>query len=172
MNEKVNKEIKDLCEFKRLARKEGQARNLPDKLREMIKATSFPSGDVAEIWMVYMLGLFSVIAEDGLKIYTTVALDKEGTDFLLRRFDMNFHVQQKFCIKNKKYYPPHIRVVEVGAWKGFNGLTELPSCTGSYAVFRILEESGAYDEEELYDIFEENEEFVKLCNEVWTYIKN
>ena len=62
--------------------------------------------------------------------------------------------------------------MEIGAWKGFGGLTELTSCTGSYAVFRILEESGAYDEEELYDLFEENEEFVQLCNKVWTYIKN
>lgn len=172
MTNKVNRQIQELCEFKRFARKEGQAWNSPNKIREMIKATDFPSGDVAEVWMVYMLGLFSVIADDGLKIYTTTALDKEGTDFLLKRFGMDFHIQQKFCIKNKKYYPSHIRVVEIGAWKGFEGLTELPSCTGSYAVFRILEESGAYDEEELYDLFEENEEFVQLCNKVWTYIKN
>ena len=172
MTEKINNEIKELCELKRLARKEGQAWSSPNKIREAISTTDLPSGDVAEIWMMYMLGLFSVIADDGLKIYATSALDKEGTDFLLRRSGMEFHVQQKFCVKNKKYYPSYIKVVEVGAWKGFEGLTELPSCTGSYAVFRILEESGAYDEEELYDLFEENEEFVQLCNKVWTYIKN
>ena len=165
------KKMQELCFLKRLAIKEGQLLNEPDKIRKKISVTHLASGDVAEIWMSYMLGLFSATANDGLRIYVTTALDKEGVDFCLKRFRFNYYVQMKFCKHNTKPYPDYIKVVEVAGGSNFQGKTEFPHTLGKYAVFQLLFESGAYDEDELYDIFDGNKAFTNTCNKVWDYIR-
>lgn len=170
-NETFNQKMKELCELKRFAIKHGAAQSSPEKLRKIISTTTLAAGDVAEIWMSYMLGYFSSISDDNLRIFVTTGLDRDGIDFCLKRFRSEYYVQMKFCKHNTRSYPEYVKVVEVGGWKGFAGKNELPAYLGNYALFYILAESGAYDEEELYAIFEANPNLVKICDEVWTYIK-
>ena len=172
MDRRLIKEIKELCELKRIAIKQGALQADPEKLRRLISATTFAAGGVAEIWMSYMLGYFSSISDDNLKIFVTTGLDRDGIDFCLKRFRSEYYVQMKFCKYNTKTYPDYVKVIEVGGWKGFTGKNELPVCPGNYALFAILSKSGAYDEEELYPLFEASPNLVKTCNEVWTYIKS
>ena len=171
-NVKFENLLKELCAFKRFAIKEGQSKNSPSEVFKKISVTNFTSGDVAEILMAYMLGLFSAIADDNLRIYVTTSLDKEGVDFCLKRFRQEYYVQMKFCKHNTRIYPSYVKVVELGAWRGFKGLTQLSAMGGNEALFRLLLESDAYDEDELYDIFESVSDFETICREVWTHIKN
>lgn len=171
-NEKFYNNLKELCTLKRFAIKEGQSKHSPSELLEKISVTELTSGDVAEILMGYMLGLFSAIAEDGLRIYTTTSLDMGGVDFCLKRFGQEFYVQMKFCKKNYKIYPPHIRVVELGAHKKFQGWTSIKSMRGNDALYAFLIGSGAYDEDEIYTVFEACPGFEDVCKKVWAHIKN
>lgn len=164
--------LKELCAFKRFAIKEGQSKNSPSEVFKRISVTDFTSGDVAEILMAYMLGLFSAIADDNLRIYVTTSLDKEGVDFCLKRFRQEYYVQMKFCKHNTKVYPSYVKVVEVGAWRGFKGWTQLPVMGGNEALYSLLVESGAYDEDEIYDIFESCPGFEDECRKIWVHIKN
>ncbi len=172
MKESIGKQLVALCRLKQLAIKTGQQKKPVDVVAAKIKATDLPSGDVAEILMAYMLGFFSAIAGN-LKVYTTVDLDKKGVDFSLkmRNYLKAAYIQMKFCKHNTKSYPPYITVVEVGAWPGFGGLTELSSCPGNAALFKILINSGLYDEDEIYCIFESYYGFEENCREVWELIK-
>lgn len=170
--EKFEKILKELCTLKRFAIKEGQSKNDPSEVFKKISMTDFTSGDVAEILMGYMLGLFSAIADDNLRIYVTTSLDKEGVDFCLKRFRQEYYVQMKFCKRNTKVYSSYIQVVEVGACSAFKGLTQLRPMGGSEALYTLLLGSGAYDEDEIYDIFESCQGFEDKCKKVWALIKN
>ena len=170
-NETFNKKMNELCYLKRFALKQGQALRKPDRVQKEISVTYMSAGGVAEIWMAYMLGLFSAIAEDGLRVFITTSLDREGVDFCLKRFKSQAYMQMKFCKKNDRIYPDDIRVVELGGAKGFSGLNELPSMNGNEALYNLLIASGLYDEDEIYDIFEKQDWFEPTCNEVWRLIR-
>ena len=170
-NEKFYQKMKELCYLKRFALKEGQALQNPENVQNKISVTYLSAGDVAEIWMAYMLGLFSAIAEDDLKVFITTSLDKEGVDFCLKRFKSQAYMQMKFCKRNDKIYPSDIKVVELGATKGFSGLNELDPMNGNEALYNLLIKSGLYDEDEIYDIFEKQDWFEPTCNEVWRLIR-
>ena len=166
-NEVFYQKMNELCSLKRFALKHGQALKKPGKLQKEISVTYLSAGDVAEIWMAYMLGLFSAIAEDGLKVYITTSLDKEGVDFCLKRFKSQSYLQMKFCKKNDRIYPSDIKVVELGGAKSFSGINELDPMNGNEALYNLLIASGLYDEDEIYDIFEKHSWFEPTCNEVW-----
>lgn len=170
-NENFYKKMKELCSLKRFALKQGQALKKPGNVRREISVTYLSAGDVAEIWMAYMLGLFSAIADDGLRVFITTSLDREGVDFCLKRFKSQAYLQMKFCKHNDRIYPDDIRVVELGGAKGFSGLNELDSMNGNEALYNLLLESGLYDEDEIYDIFERQDWFEKTCKEVWKLIR-
>ena len=157
--------------MKRFALKEGQTLQKPENVQNKISVTYLSAGDVAEIWMAYMLGLFSAIAEDGLKVFITTSLDKEGVDFCLKRFKSQAYMQMKFCKRNDKIYPSDIKVVELGATKGFSGLNELDPMNGNDALYKLLIKSGLYDEDEIYLIFESQDWFETACKNVWKLIK-
>ena len=78
----------------------------------------------------------------------------------------------KFCKRNTKVYSSYIQVVEVGACSAFKGLTQLRPMGGSEALYALLLGSGAYDEDEIYDIFESCQGFEDECKKVWALIKN
>lgn len=170
-NEKFYQKMKELCYLKRFALKEGQALKKPGKVQKEISITYLSAGDVAEVWMAYMLGLFSAIAGDGLRVFITTSLDKEGVDFCLKRFKSQAYMQMKFCKHNDRIYPSDIQVVELGGAKGFSGLNELEPMNGNEALYNLLIASGLYDEDEIYDIFEKQSWFEPTCNEVWRLIR-
>ena len=77
----------------------------------------------------------------------------------------------KFCKRNDKIYPSDIKVVELGATKGFSGLNELDPMNGNDALYKLLIKSGLYDEDEIYLIFESQDWFETACKNVWKLIK-
>ena len=170
-NEVFNQKMNELCTLKRFALKQGQALKKPWNVQKEISVTYLSAGDVAEVWVAYMLGLFSAIADDGLRVFITTSLDKEGVDFCLKRFKSQAYMQMKFCKRNDKIYPSDIKVVELGATKGFSGLNELDPMNGNEALYNLLIASGLYDEDEIYDIFEKQDWFEPTCNEVWRLIR-
>lgn len=170
-NETFNKKMNELCALKRFALKQGQALRKPDRVQKEISVTYLSAGDVAEVLMAYMLGLFSAIAGDGLRVFITTSLDKEGVDFCLKRFKSQAYMQMKFCKHNDRIYPSDIKVVELGGAKSFSGLNELDPMNGNEALYNLLIKSGLYDEDEIYDIFERHDWFEPTCNEVWRLIR-
>ena len=170
-NETFNGKMNELCFLKRFALKQGQSLRKPDRVQKEISVTYLAAGDVAEIWMAYMLGLFSAIADDGLRVFITTSLDMEGVDFCLKRFKSQSYMQMKFCKRNDKIYPDDVKVVELGATKWFSGLNELDPMNGNEALYNLLIKSGLYDEDEIYDIFEKQDWFEPTCNEVWRLIR-
>ena len=170
-NEKFYQKMKELCYLKRFALKEGQTLQKPKNVQDKISVTYLSAGDVAEIWMAYMLGLFSAIADDGLRVFITTSLDREGVAFCLKRFKSQSYIQMKFCKHNDKIYSDDIKVVELGAAKGFSGRNELPSMNGNEALYNLLFESGLYDEDEIYLIFESRRWFETVCKDVWKLIR-
>ena len=170
-NETFNSKMNELCFLKRFALKQGQALKKPRNVQKEISVTYLSAGDVAEVWMAYMLGLFSAIAGDGLRVFITTSLDKEGVDFCLKRFKSQAYMQMKFCKHNDRIYSDDIKVVELGAAKGFSGKNELPSMNGNEALYNLLFESGLYDEDEIYLIFESQRWFETACKDVWKLIR-
>ena len=63
-NETFNAKMNELCFLKRFALKQGQALKKPRNVQKEISVTYLSAGDVAEVLMAYMLGLFSAIAGD------------------------------------------------------------------------------------------------------------
>ena len=141
-------------------------------LRELIAATSFPNGDIAEVLVAFMLGNFARLFDDGLKVFMSASLDRDGSDFVLRRFHINYHVQFKWNKKNDHEYPEYVVVIEEGADRCFQGKHYLTPTKGKYVLFHVLVQSGAYEEDEIYDFMEAYPWFNDLCDEVWRTIKN
>ena len=165
------KKMQELCSLKRFALKEGQALCSPDATRKKVSVTYMSAGYVAEVWMAYMLGLFSTIADDGLKVYITTSLDKKGIDFCLKRFKSQAYIQMKFCKHNIQIYSSDIKVVELGAAKDFFGQNEVERMNGNNALYKLLLESELYDEDEIYSIFASQDWFEETCIDVWKLIK-
>lgn len=170
-NEVFNQKMNELCTLKRFALKQGQALKKPGNIQKEISVTYLSAGDVAEVWVAYMLGLFSAIADDGLRVFITTSLDREGVDFCLKRFKSQSYIQMKFCKHNDRMYSDDIKVVELGGAKRFSGLNELDPMNGNEALYNLLIKSGLYDEDEIYDIFERQDWFEPTCNEVWRLIR-
>jgi hypothetical protein len=127
-------------------------------------------GDIAEILIAYMLGVFAHHVGN-FEAVMTAALDACGTDFLLIRSNgrrKKFWVQTKFCNKNyTKIYADYVKTIIVGACKEFTGDrygTEI--MPGNIILYNILTESGAYAEEEVYGFFE-IEGIENLLRDVW-----
>ena len=54
-NETFNAKMNELCFLKRFALKQGQALKKPRNVQKEISVTYLSAGDVAEVWMAYML---------------------------------------------------------------------------------------------------------------------
>lgn len=150
----------------------GKSQEPVSALQKLISVTDYPSGDVAEIVMAYMLGLFCSSRTD-LYVAMTVSMDKKGVDFMLTRFrEYNYPIQMKFNKKNERAYAPGITVVELGPDRLFTGEKYLDPEAGNQALLRMLTECGAYEEEELFDFFDESEGIEELLIAAWRLIKN
>jgi hypothetical protein len=142
-----------------------------DELKRLIAATDCPSGDVAEIILAFMLGMFSRLFGDGMRVFMTAPLDVKGEDFRIVRFEIPYSIQLKWNKKNDKVYPPHIKVIEVGASPAFKGERYLPAQRGYYMFYDFLAKSGAYEEDELWTFDEKHPELADIFDEAWEIIK-
>ena len=77
----------------------------------------------------------------------------------------------KFCKHNTQIYSSDIKVVELGAAKDFFGQNEVKRMNGNNALYKLLLESGLYDEDEIYSIFASQDWFEETCIDVWKLIK-
>jgi len=142
------------------------------ELQDLIAVTDYPSGDVAEIVMAYMLGLFCSFRTD-LYASMTANMDKRGVDFMLTRFrKYNYPIQMKFNKDDDRIYDSSISVIKLGPDRTFLGQRYLNTDAGNQALLRMLTECGAYEEEEIFDSFEENEGLEDLLIKAWRLIKN
>lgn len=164
--------MKEFADLKYKGFRLGKSREPVSALQKLISVTDYPSGDVAEIVMAYMLGLFCSSRTD-LYIAMTVSMDKKGVDFMLTRFrEYNYPIQMKFNKRNERAYAPGITVVELGPDRLFTGEKYLDPEAGNQALLRMLTECGAYEEEELFDFFDESEGIEELFIAAWRLIKN
>ena len=142
-------------------------------LKTLIAKTEYPSGDVAEIVVAFMLGQWARLYGDGLRVFMTASLDARGEDFRLMRFEISFSVQFKFNKKNTRCYPAYIRVIEEGPDRSaFHGMNYLPFTKGKYVLADVLVNSGAYEIDEAYDFMDDHLELSNICNKAWQIIKN
>ena len=162
---------KILMKFSDIKRKAMQLSSIED-LKKLIAKTDYPSGDVAEIVMCFMLGNLCRAYDDGLRVFVSASSDRDGVDFCLRRFKRNYYIQLMWNKKNDRVYPGHITVVEVGAGMSFSGERYLPKMNGRRALYEVLVNSIAYDEDEFYDIEDNYPDFMDMCDEAWNLIKN
>lgn len=166
MKAELYRKLKAAAEIKRAA---ARLEDLED-LRKLISATKLNSGDIAEIIIAFLLGNFFRAIDDGAHVYMTADLDKEGVDFEIVRFHIHYSIQLKWNKKNNRAYRDYIRVIEVGPDPSFKGKIHLPPEKGAYMFYRLLIESGAYEEDEIYDFDDERPRFKELCNEAWKII--
>jgi len=164
--------MKEFADLKYKGFRLGKNRSELSELQKLIAVTDYPSGDVAEIVMAYMLGLFCSFRTD-LYVAMTASMDKKGVDFMLTRFcKYNYPIQMKFNKDDDCLYDPAITVTKLGPDRTFLGQRYLDTDAGNQALLRILTECGAYEEEEIFDSFEENEGFEELLIAAWRLIKN
>ena len=164
--------MKEFADLKYKGFRLGKNRSELSELQKLIAVTDYPSGDVAEIVMAYMLGLFCSFRTD-LYVAMTASMDKNGVDFMLTRFsEYNYPVQVKFNRKNERVYAPGITVVELGPDRLFSGKKYLDPEAGNLVLLHMLTECGAYEEEELFDFFDESEGIEELFIAAWRLIKN
>lgn len=141
------------------------------ELKDLISVTSYVNGDVAEIIIAFLLGNFIRAIEDGARVFMTADLDRDGVDFEIVRFRIHYSIQLKWNKKNTKTYKDYIHVIEVGPDSSFEGKMYLPTEKGCYMFYRFLVESGAYEEDEIYDFDDEHPDFKELCNDAWKIIR-
>ena len=168
----VELKVKELAEYKYLAAKAGRENVswLDFVSRSKLGLTDFNSGDLAEIVICWMLGSFQRIDGD-LSVHSSVRADMQGADIVLNRF-VEAKVQLKFNKKNERYYGRDIVVIEVGPSRKFTGTFYLDKESGNNVLMKVLMESGLYSEEELYDLFEVEEEFEEDMRRAWEWIVN
>ena len=167
MKAELYKKLKAAAEIKRAA---ARLEDLED-LRKLISATELNSGDIAEIIIAFLLGNFFRAIDDGAHVYMTADLDKNGVDFEIVRFHIHYSIQLKWNKKNNKSYRDYIRIIEVGPDPSFEGDMYLPPEKGGYMFYKLLVESGAYEEDEIYDFDDEYPDFKEFCNEAWKIIR-
>ena len=166
----MNELIKKLKEEARTKRAAYCLKTIAE-LRALISATNYASGDIAEIIISFLLGNFIRLIGDDAKVFMTADLDKIGVDFEIVRFHIHYSIQLKWNKKNNKSYKDYIRVIEVGPDSSFEGNMYLSPEKGCYMFYRFLMESGAYEEDEIYDFDDEHPDFKELCNEAWKIIR-
>lgn len=167
MKQELYEKLKAAAQIKR------EAAHLEDvqSLRELISETSLNNGDVAEIIISFLLGNFIRAIGDDAKVFMTADLDKKGVDFEIVRFRIHYSIQLKWNKKNTKFYEDYIRVIEVGPDPSFEGDIYIHPEKGGYMLYRLLVESGAYEEGEIYDFDDERPDFKEFCNEAWEIIR-
>ena len=133
--------------------------------------TDFNTGDLAEILVLWMLGMFQRV-DKNLSVHSAPRLDMEGIDVVLRRFNQEFYIQIKFNKNNDRYYGDEITVIEVGPPTTFLGHIYTRKENGNAVLFSILSECGAYSEEELYDLFEKDDSFEETIRKAWEWLRN
>lgn len=176
MNERDYKKVKELCDDKRAARKAGFSLMDIDVFIQKQKLIGkwYSSGDIAEIYMAYMLGAFQTVADRYINVKFFEKEDIMGADFIISLSPVETkYIQMKFAKKNDQTYSKYITVVEIGPDKSFTGKNELKNRPGSSALFDFLVLSGIYTEDEeevLYSIFDEHPEIDALCKKVWSKI--
>lgn len=164
--------MREFAEFKYKAFKLGKTQGTVAALRKLIRFTNYTSGDLAEIVLAYMLGIFCAYHSD-LYVAMTANLDKNGVDFMLTRFrKYNYPIQVKFNKENDHFYSDDITVVELGGdFDSFRATRYIDAMRGDYALFLVLIECDAYNEEEVCD-FLEIEGIADLLKEAWRIIVN
>ena len=167
MKPELYKKLKAAAKIKRAA---AHLENVED-LRDLISATALENGDIAEIIISFLLGNFIRAIGDDARLFMTADLDKKGVDFEIVRFHIHYSIQLKWNKINDQPYENYIRVIEVGPDPSFKGKIHLPPEKGTYMFYRLLVESGAYEEDEIYDFDDERPRFKELCNEAWKIIR-
>ena len=168
----VYAKVKELSDYKYLAAKAGRENVswLEFVFRSKLGLTDFNSGDLAEIVICWMLGSFQRIDGD-LSVHSSVRADMQGADVVLTRF-VEVKIQLKFNKKNERYYGRDIIVIELGPSREFTGTFYLDKESGNSVLMRVLTESGLYSEEEVYDLFEIEDEFEEDMRRAWEWIVN
>lgn len=167
MKPELYKKLKAAAKIKRAA---AHLENIED-LRDLISATALDNGDIAEIIISFLLGNFIRAIGDDARLFMTADLDKKGVDFEIVRFHIHYSIQLKWNKINDQPYENYIRVIEVGPDPSFKGKIHLPPEKGAYMFCRLLVESGAYEEDEIYDFDDERPRFKELCNKAWKIIR-
>ena len=168
----VYSKVKELSEYKYSAAKAGRENVswIDFVSRSKLGLTDFNSGDLAEVIACWMLGSFQRIDGD-LSVHSSVRADMQGADIVLTRF-VEAKIQLKFNKKNKRYYGRDIVVIELGPSREFTGTFYLDKESGNSVLMRVLTESGLYSEEEVYDLFEIEDEFEEDMRRAWEWIVN
>lgn len=138
--------------------------------------TDFQTGKIAEVIVCWMLGYFQAVKQDGLKVYISDRLDSNGVDFCLEKLGVSIDVQQKFNIDKKhdrRIYNDDVVIFRCGPDKKvFTGELYVASMTGDTVLLNLLEQSGLYNIEELFDVFDNIEELGVLLRSAWRFMKN
>ena len=170
MTKEQYEDMIQLCADKKAARKAGYAHICYKSFykKQGLTYRTYGSGKIAEVAMCYMLGLFQSICPKYFSIYTSVKDDQCGVDYTILANGRRYEIQQKFAKTNQDYYPEPIGV---GADKSFSGKSEIDPMNGNVALVEVLVRSGAFTEEEVYDIMDEHEDIEKACICAWRSIK-
>lgn len=139
-----------------------------------LRYTMLDSGLIAEVVEAWMLGRFMSVKNTGLKVDISDYLDhKRKADFRLERYGRSSLIQVKFNNNKEVILPADVKLLRFGPDPdAFKGKFFIPPMRGNDVLFQILNESGLYSEEELYDLFEERPDFEGLISGSWKYIKN
>ena len=173
---KFDKQDKRLNDFKQKAFDLGVAMCSADVFRkETLQGHRMTSGDRAEIVMSFMLGFFKKLTElddwGELRVTFSPFLDRKKVDFVLTRFGWDHKIQLKFNDLRKYILPRGVHLVRSAPSrkfrdKNFMGKTD----RGDNVLLEFLVQGDAYSESELYDFFDEHEDFAAICCEVWEMI--
>ena len=175
MREEVFSKVQELNRLKYLAAKAGRkdAEWLEFVSEEKLGDTELNTGDLAEILVMWMLGIFQRIDSE-LSVHASPFLDMQGIDIALRRFSGKAaDIQLKFNRKNRQAYGKGISVIELRPSSKFTGELYLVGTEpGNSVLLRILTECGVYVDEEVYDLFESEYGFEERLNRAWEWLKN
>lgn len=165
----------EITRFKREARDAGRKGVLFSEFatNSGLKYQDFNTGIHVEIVLSWMLGTFMRHKKDGLKVDISDHLDrKEKADFLLCRGSRKTYVQVKFNNDQEFVLPTDIKLIKLGPSSKFEGHRYLESMRGDMAFIELMEKSGLYKEEELYDFFDEHADVGGMFIGIWETIKN
>ena len=73
---------------------------------------------------------------------------------------------------DRRQYDKNIIVFRCGLDKSFKNNFYVKAMTGDTVLINLLEQSGLYNIEEIYEVFDEVEELKDLIRTAWRYIKN
>lgn len=73
---------------------------------------------------------------------------------------------------DRRQYDKNIIVFRCGPDKSFKNNFYVKTMTGDTVLINLLEKSGLYNIEEIYEVFDEVEKLKDLIRTAWRYIKN